>query len=197
MNNVQKAKHLLDEFLMSHSKRSSTGGWPEVTSQEWGDLHYLISAIIEAKYEDDSDGDSVIRYTIVNRNVHEPFSYCPVLRDDQPDSEKHVISKILLNMRLAVHAVERYLDQRLDETGYWIPPKKIESDNTNYQDQGEIKMYNLQKTQEEIDDLVNQCAESEETGRNKYPGMSYEQGIKAAIDWLLDTGMDGDHPLND
>jgi len=37
---------------------------------------------------------------------------------------------------------------------------------------------------EQIDELLNRCVESEETGRSEYPGMTYEQGIKAAIEYL-------------
>lgn len=48
------------------------------------------------------------------------------------------------------------------------------------------------RTPEEIDALINQCIESEETGVSKYPGMTYEQGIRVAIEWL--DGSEG-HPF--
>lgn len=48
---------------------------------------------------------------------------------------------------------------------------------------------------DEIDELMNQIAELEERGDTRYPGMTYEQGIKAAIEWI--TGMSGDHPLDE
>lgn len=51
---------------------------------------------------------------------------------------------------------------------------------------------NTIRTQKQIDDLLNRCLESEETGKSTYPGMSYEQGIKAAIEWL--DG--GDYPFD-
>ncbi len=51
---------------------------------------------------------------------------------------------------------------------------------------------NTCRTQRQIDDLLNRCLESEETGESAYPGMSYEQGIKAAIEWL--DG--GDYPFD-
>ena len=47
------------------------------------------------------------------------------------------------------------------------------------------------RTQDQIDELLNRCIEAEETGVSEYPGMSYEQGIKAAIEWL--DG--GDYPF--
>lgn len=54
---------------------------------------------------------------------------------------------------------------------------------------------NIVRSEQEIWDLLNQCSQSENEGASKYPGMSYEQGIKAAIEWI--TGNIQDHPLND
>lgn len=54
---------------------------------------------------------------------------------------------------------------------------------------------NIVRTEQEIWDLLNQCADSVETGISNYPGMSYEQGIKAAIEWI--TGDVNDHPINE
>lgn len=54
---------------------------------------------------------------------------------------------------------------------------------------------NIVRTEQEIWDLLNQCAEVEETGSSNYPGMSYEQGIKVAIEWII--GDVKDHPIND
>lgn len=51
------------------------------------------------------------------------------------------------------------------------------------------------RSEQEIFDLLNQCAEAEETGSSIYPGMIYEQGIKAAIEWLV--GDIDNHPIND
>ena len=38
---------------------------------------------------------------------------------------------------------------------------------------------NIVRSDQEIWDLLNQCADAEETGGSNYPGMTYEQGIKA------------------
>ena len=56
--------------------------------------------------------------------------------------------------------------------------------------------YRLMRVDGEIDRLIEQCFDAENDG-SKYPGMSYEEGIRATIDWLLDTGRDSDHPLDD
>lgn len=40
-------------------------------------------------------------------------------------------------------------------------------------------------SEEEINSILNECIESEQTGSSKFPGLTYEQGIKAAIMWML------------
>jgi hypothetical protein len=37
----------------------------------------------------------------------------------------------------------------------------------------------------EIDEVLNWCAEADEAGGSAYPGMSYEQGVAAGLRWLL------------
>lgn len=41
--------------------------------------------------------------------------------------------------------------------------------------------------QNEIDDVLNWCAEGEDEGTH-FRGMSYEQGVRAAIDWMQGNG---------
>lgn len=50
----------------------------------------------------------------------------------------------------------------------------------------------IKPTEDEINDVLNACAESEDNGEPIYPGMSYEQGVKAAIQWLQG---DGSNPI--
>jgi hypothetical protein len=38
--------------------------------------------------------------------------------------------------------------------------------------------------QEVIDDVLNQCATQEDEGGSRWPAMSYEQGVAAAIRWM-------------
>jgi len=64
----------------------------------------------------------------------------------------------------------------------------------NLSQRGEATMpYFVARKDEEIDNLLNACCEQEEQGGSAVPGMSYEQGIKAAIEWLTDEH--SDHPL--
>ncbi len=53
----------------------------------------------------------------------------------------------------------------------------------------------MKPTEKEINDVLNQCVEAEETGESRWPGMSYEQGVKAGIEWVL--GQTIDNPLDD
>ena len=52
----------------------------------------------------------------------------------------------------------------------------------------------MERTKQEIDELLDICSEIEEECGSRYPGMSYEQGIKAAIEWLLEGG---DYPFDE
>lgn len=56
-------------------------------------------------------------------------------------------------------------------------------------------MYKIKVTDKAIDKLLNQCAEAEDDGTTKFPGMTYEQGVKAALEWV--TGESDNHPLAD
>lgn len=46
------------------------GDWPEVTRDDMDQLHKIIQMILEAKFENDVDGDRVIEYALCNRKKH-------------------------------------------------------------------------------------------------------------------------------
>jgi hypothetical protein len=54
---------------------------------------------------------------------------------------------------------------------------------------------NIVRTEQEICEVLDECLNCENTSTSIYPGMSYEQGVKAAIEWLI--GDTEDHPIND
>ena len=56
------------------------------------------------------------------------------------------------------------------------------------------KIMTTEKTQAEIDDLFDRCVESENRNESAYRGMTYEQGIKATLDWLFNGA---EHPLDE
>ncbi len=51
--------------------------------------------------------------------------------------------------------------------------------------------YLVNKSQDEIYVLIDRCIEKENEGGSIYPGMIYEQGIKAALEWVM--GMVDEH----
>lgn len=51
------------------------------------------------------------------------------------------------------------------------------------------KSYRIDPSDQDIDNARNLAAEQEEKGGSQWPGMSYEQGVAAAIGWML-----GDYP---
>lgn len=53
---------------------------------------------------------------------------------------------------------------------------------------------NICVTEDKVDDVLNSCSEATDSGVSNFPGMSYEQGVEYAINWLLN---DGDHPINE
>lgn len=50
------------------------------------------------------------------------------------------------------------------------------------------------RTEKEINDLIDKCADAAMNG-TKFSGMSYEEGIRAGIEWVL--GLSDEHPLED
>lgn len=53
----------------------------------------------------------------------------------------------------------------------------------------------MKPTDEEIDAVMNECSERIDDGDSKYPGMSYEQGVQAALDWM--RGLTPNSPMED
>lgn len=49
-------------------------------------------------------------------------------------------------------------------------------------------------TWDEIDQIIDQIDEKQETGSTDFPGKTYEDGIRAALEWV--TGMGDLHPLD-
>jgi len=50
------------------------------------------------------------------------------------------------------------------------------------------------RTQKEIEELVGQIIDRADKG-SKFPGMSYEEGVQAACEWIMEES--DDHPMAD
>lgn len=54
--------------------------------------------------------------------------------------------------------------------------------------------YQVKRSSEEIDDVLNWAAEGMDRGA-RFPGMSYEEGIHAALQWVF--GFTEDNPADE
>lgn len=54
--------------------------------------------------------------------------------------------------------------------------------------------YTVQQYNDDIDTQMNRGSAIEESGTSKYPGMTYEQGVKDALEWVI---WGGEKPLPD
>lgn len=43
----------------------------------------------------------------------------------------------------------------------------------------------IDKTEIVIQNMIDRCSEAEQTGITEYPSMSYEDGVKAALEWVV------------
>lgn len=66
-----------------------------------------------------------------------------------------------------------------------------EGDGMVYQNGGLM----IKPTQTQIDAVLNECVEQEQKGGSRWPGMSYEQGILATLEWV--SGIRDISPLVD
>lgn len=56
-------------------------------------------------------------------------------------------------------------------------------------------MPEIVRSQEEIDDVLNKVSDQLDEGGSKFPGMSYEDGLRSMQAWLV--GDSDDHPMDD
>lgn len=57
------------------------------------------------------------------------------------------------------------------------------------------RTYMIKPNDTEIDDVRNKASEQEDKGGSKWPGMTYEQGVNAALDWVV--GDNEENPMPD
>lgn len=46
-------------------------------------------------------------------------------------------------------------------------------------------MYDIARSNVEIDEQYNRALEAVDEGRTQYPGMTFEEGVIAVLDWLF------------
>ena len=55
--------------------------------------------------------------------------------------------------------------------------------------------YEIKRTDQEINDVLNDCMEQDTKGGSRWPGMTYEAGVEAALRWII--GETEDHPTQE
>ena len=55
--------------------------------------------------------------------------------------------------------------------------------------------YGINRSDQEINDVVNRASGGGVYGRSRWPSMTYEDGVRAAIDWIV--GDSDDNPMED
>lgn len=83
----------------------------------------------------------------------------------------------------------REYDVHLDWT--ICPYCGFDRDKDKYRIEGKTTV-TITRTREQIDEILDRCRETEESGLSEYPNMTYEEGIRAMFDWLEG----GDHPFD-
>jgi hypothetical protein len=51
----------------------------------------------------------------------------------------------------------------------------------------------VERTDEQVNEVLNEANEAEDNGTSRWPGMTYEQGVAAGISWVL--GQTDEHPM--
>lgn len=54
--------------------------------------------------------------------------------------------------------------------------------------------YEIARSDDETDELLNRVDEQRGTGSTKVPTMTYEDGLRDAIDWLTDADAENPYP---
>lgn len=55
--------------------------------------------------------------------------------------------------------------------------------------------YQIKRSEKEIDEVMDKAADAEDSGRTQWPNMTYEQGVRQAIAWII--GDDDVNPMAD
>jgi len=58
-----------------------------------------------------------------------------------------------------------------------------------------MSIYEIRRTDQEIDEVLNDCLEQEIKGHSRWPAMTYEQGVAEALRWVM--GESEDHPTRE
>lgn len=120
-----------------------------------------------------------------------PFKYGLNLYERYKKTDEYIernAKKILAQQQS--DSVRQVREARLEyviENEGCTPYKKTKNDTNT--------THNMARLQSEIDKIIERCVECENKGESLYPDMTYEQGVRAAIEWM--TGETNKSPLEE
>lgn len=120
-----------------------------------------------------------------------PFKYGLNLHERYKDTDEYIeknAKKILAQQQL--DSMRQVREARLEyviENGGCTPYKKTKNDTNTTN--------NIARLQSEIDKIIERCVECDNNNESLFPGMTYEQGVRAAIEWM--TGETNEPPLEE
>jgi hypothetical protein len=104
MEKHKKIHEMIDKFLKDR-KMCERGGYPPVTEKEITALYRLFDAIIQAKFQNDCDGDAPVNVRFVNRTKEHMPCFSPVPhRDDDEVSRRRILEITSFNLSVAFGA---------------------------------------------------------------------------------------------
>lgn len=130
-------------------------------------------------------------FTLISLILLLPFKYGLNLHERYIKTDEYIernAKKILAQQQS--DSVRRAREARLEyvvENEGCTPYKNTKNDTNTTN--------NMARLQSEIDKIIERCVECENNNESLYPGMTYEQGVRAAIEWM--TGETNESPLEE
>lgn len=117
-NDMKERQALVDKIhqFLNVRVESRRGGWAEVSDKDMDDLESIIDGLIDLKCDLDADGDSTIRFQLINRRKTQSLSYRPLpyyWTMDTAKEMKPARELALYNLNIAMgdfKAVEQQID---------------------------------------------------------------------------------------
>lgn len=114
----------IESFIAIRSK--SEGGYSPVSNKDIQDLSSILQSLIEAKYEEDPDGDLPISYQLIDRTKYQTSPYSPMPHTHRLGGDLNALRSALRSAQTNVNIARDNLDQvmRAIEYGVFEPMEK-------------------------------------------------------------------------
>ena len=107
---------LIQAFL-SERRHSDDCGWATVEQQDLNQLECILYALIEAKWDADTDGDYPIEYVLVDRTkyVRDNFFSIPYVHEANAESRLKIVQDCMRNVLIAQGQLDSAIRYVLDD----------------------------------------------------------------------------------